>query len=369
MPEPYSIHIHFFDRNGSQTIACIEQPRKCIVQSNFGALRKRCWIELHNEDSLLEIELDDWCEVRIRSVLCFRGRVIQRRIDSIDDYLSLYAEWNPEQQFETKITGEFHGLTATQILSRILESTGLIWNNQAESSSELGKIVFDRDSIFQAIDLLAKVSGNWMWDIREDSTLSFRPRTTLPDHSISLDLNRDTVNIRQSIVNSFSSILIQCGFSDGLMYSILYPPNTDAISEAVRQSIRVDAVASLDAMALLRAAVEQQFSRYRYEHYIDLFERGENIQPGETVRFLVDRFPLFPVDTQFRVKQREIAYSHRTLKTRLVLTTGFESSTHYFSYFFEDEPHEDLPDLYESNAFQLDVSALDSAKHLDAPLW
>ena len=112
-------------------------------------------------------------------------------------------------------------------------------------------------------------------------------------------------------------------------------------------------------------AISQQLEQPLYEHTIDLTGAGENVQPGDVVQFQVDNFPLFPEKQLFRVKSREIIYAHESHKTRLYLTTGFESAPSYFYYLGRDDLAGPLYVTGRIGPFQLDVSALDSAAHLD----
>jgi hypothetical protein len=116
----------------------------------------------------------------------------------------------------------------------------------------------------------------------------------------------------------------------------------------------------LDAFTSLRRSIVQQMTRPHYEHYVDWLGAGETIKPGETARFYAENLPLFPQTQLFRVKMREITYSHETLQTRFHVTAGFESSESYFHYFHVDYP---IPHF---GPFQLDISALDSPACLDA---
>lgn len=361
-----AIQVLLFDSEGNGPLGSVKTPRKFTIDSGFGAMRRRCWLELYNEDLHSPALLGSILEIWINQVRCFRGRVGQRRMDSIDDYLTLYAEFDPENEFNTAIGGVFENQTATSVLDQVLAAAGLRRNDTFAHGIRFGRLEFAEYPLFADIDLLAKLAGNWMWDIDEEGALSFRPPFSLPPHVLLLDKDRDTINLWETVTDITARVEVLGGIIGGAPFDQwIEIPGLAFVSDSLSTRVYVRPLASLDACSAFRRAVIQQMTRPHYEHYVTLHGRGETVAPGDSVRFLIDDYPLLPQDSLFRVKRREIVYAHERLETRLFLTSALESSPTYFYYFRHDRV---LPPLYlrgKTGPFQLDVSALDSPAHLD----
>ncbi len=364
-PKP-DIFISIYPSSHDVAAATIHSPRKVIIKAGFGAQRRRCWVELYNEDCEIPLELGYTVKVEIKGIQCFWGYIQQKRIDSIDDHLSFYAEWNPEREFVRPVADLFQNQTTTQMLETILIAYELTRRDNHTHHFTFERIEFVEYPLFSTVDLLAKLSGNWIWDVYEDLTLSFRPPSLQPDHRIALKHDAYTVNLWETVEDITSYILLHGGIVDGTNYeSWVAIPGSFHRSEHDYTSIYVRPVLAYDALEVLRQAIMEQMSRAHYEHYVDLIGYGETIQPGDRVQFIIDDLPLFPQNQVFRVKSRELTYAHESLQTRLYLTSGWESSPTYLYYFRHDTPL--VPTMIEqpSAPFQLDVSALDSASYLD----
>ena len=357
------IVVRLFSDEEKNTAVTIH-PRKCVIKSKFGAGDRRCWVELYNEDLFLPVALGKKLEVKINDTLCFQGWIAQRRMDSIDDHLSLFAIREPERIFDVVTGGLFEEMTTTGIVNAILTNTEIIRSDSYSHPVSFKKLEFAGHSLFAAIDLLAKLSGNWYWDFSDTNTLSFRPPSQTPDHTIFLKDDLHTVNLWESTKDVVSTIEIQGGVQDGSTYeSWLTIPEALMTSEDWYTKIYARPITTNDALSALHQAIIHQMTAPHYEHYVDLNGWGETIAPGSTVRFLLNDLPIFPQETIFRVKMRELTFAHENFTTRLHLTSTFESSPTYFHYLRRDRS---IPKPYLGGGpFQLDVSALDSPAHLD----
>ncbi len=361
-----SIQILLFDHQGNIPLGSVQNPRKITLDSGFGAMRRRCWLELYNEDLHFPAALGSILEIWINQIRCFRGSVSQRRMDSIDDYVTLYAEFDPENEFNTAMEGVFINLTVTEILDQVLPAAGLRRRDPFEHGVRFGRLEFAEYPLLACIDLLAKLAGNWIWDIDEEGSLSFRPPFSQSPHVLLLDKDRDTINLWETVTDLAARILVLGGIIDGTPFEQwIVVPGLAFMPDALSTRVYVRPLASLDACTAFRRAVIQQMIRPHYEHYVTLHGWGETVPPGDSVRFLVDDYPLLPQDRFFRVKRREIVYAHERLETRLFLTSSLESSPTYFHYFRHDRIRPPLYQHGKSGPFQLDVSALDSPAHLD----
>jgi len=367
MPQNPEISIRLFRIDGFTPLASVVHPRKFTIKSAFGAGKRRCWIEWFNEDIGFPAALGCVLEVWINGVRCFRGRVAERRIDSIDDHFSIYAVWDPERQYNQPIGGLFENLTVDAVLDLLMENSPLKRADAYHHAYVFGAIEFADYPFFAAVDLLAKLAGNWLWDVGEDAALRFRPPQDVPDHSLYLAPDSYAVNLWETVNDAFAYVRLNGGFTDGEVYEDwIQIPGRYYASEAEIARVYVRPLASYDAVAALRRGILQQMKKPLYEHYVDLIGCGEKTAPGDTVRFCADDLPLLPQGQIFRVKMREINYSHEQLQTRLYLTSGFESSSTYFYYFHHDSAIAPSFKEGKSGAFQLDASALDSQNHLDA---
>ena len=197
MPVIPELSIHFYSSDGRRLYQVLKHPRRVEIKSGFGAERTRCWLELYNEDYFVQSALGNILEVWINSMLCFWGVIVQRRIDSTDDRLTLYAEWDPAQEFMLTQGGEFTHQTATSILDELCRDAGLIRRDFCQHPYPFDKILITQRSLFPAIDLLAKLAGNWIWEV-SGQCLRFRPFPAVPDHLIYLKPDLHEINLWQS---------------------------------------------------------------------------------------------------------------------------------------------------------------------------
>ncbi|MGC9327710.1 MAG: hypothetical protein ACP5I1_08755, partial [Candidatus Hinthialibacter sp.] len=310
------INASIYDPDGQSLLADAPVPRKCMIKSGFGAQKRSCWLELFNEDLHLPIHLGFILNITINGESCFTGPILQRRIDSIDDHLSCYAEFDPSSKYDRLLHAAFENRAILEILQEILAGSGLILDCPGGLDASFKRLEFTGDSLFRAIDLLAKLAGNWHWDVLDGGTLRLRPPSALPDYQIALQRDDDVVNLWETSDDLFTEILIAGGVNQGSTYdwTIRIPALEDSVlDDAIRIYIR--SLADSDAFEALRRAIVNQMKANHYEHYIDLMGRGETIQPGQTVKFFIDNLPLFPQEQIFRVKSREITYAHESLQT------------------------------------------------------
>ncbi len=360
------IIIRFYKRDDLTLLGSITQPRKITIKSGFGAQKRRCWLEFYNDDLDAPADLGTVIEIWINETSCFRGRILQRRIDCVDDYLSVFAEWDPDREFQIVARKVFVNQTIPTMLDSVLSGSGLTRTGSFDCDTVFSRLEFFKAPLFAAIDLLAKLAGNCLWDVRENSSLSFRLPSTNPDHELILDKNTDTLNLWETNEDLHSEIEVQGGINGGSTYdNWIVIPEIAGISEI--GSIRVYArpISSYDSFSNLQRAIIDQMTRPHYEHHIDLAGTGETIAPGETVQLSIDNYSLLPDNLIFRVKMRELVYSHETVNTKLHLTSGLESSPSYFHYHRKERV--DPPSFLQGKIgpFQLDLSALDSVSHID----
>jgi hypothetical protein len=340
-------------------------PRKVTVKSGFGAQARRAWIELYNEQIDTAFNLGDELRIFVNQTRCFRGFIRQIRLDNQGDLITLYADWQPDSQFNTLISREVSNVSATEILQTIVQGSGLSYQPDPEQTAPISRLEFQEQPLPAVIDLLAKLAGNWRWDIDDDSQLHFRPFGDQPDHRVHLAPDQYSVHLWEH-ENEADEIKINAGVVNGEELSASVILQELANSTSVER-IYVRPIVSQDVMNDLLAAIEMQANTPHYSHTVDIDGSGEYIIAGDTVQFtFTEPLEFFPTEQQFRVKIREIIYAHEQLTTRLHLTCAFESNNNYFDDLKTDKrPTAQYRDSH-VGAFQLDASSLDSESHLDA---
>lgn len=360
-----AIHCRFDRGDINKPYASVIQPRKLIVKSGFGALPRRSWIELYNDDLHTPARLGDWLSVDIDGIDCFHGRLAQIRLDSEGDHLTLFAENEPAIRFASTYSGRFESQSISSILTSLAQAAGLSYDPDPECTRIIDRLEFENHSIISAIDLLAKLAGNWGWRVGDCGALKFRPILQTPDHCLRLPLDRHTVNVWERLEPEGTPVDVLAGLSGNEELSLrVYAPE---LGGAVSKRFYARPIATQATLNLLGDAIASQLAGPHYSRTVDVIGDGFRVNPGDTLRLLFDQpLPRFPEDQLFRVKQRELTYAHETLSVRFHLTTGFESGADYLDghdrervigYSYLDS---------RIGPFQMDVSSLDSAAYFDA---
>ncbi len=360
------IQVEVVSNSTSQAVAVVNSPRKATLKSGFGAQPRRAWIEFYDEQASLPFSLGDWLTVNVNETRSFRGKIRQIRLDNQGDLLTVYAEWAPSREFDQLVSTQLARVTATGALDALVKASGLSYVEDPAHESSFTHLEFESHPLLAAIDLLAKLAGNWRWDIGDDATLQFRPFGELPDRVVLLENDHYTIDLWQHDESEFHAVEINAGIVSGeeLTAQVI---SQELAHPSMVERLYARPIVTDDAMHALLAAVEMQQSAPHFSHYVDLVGGGEAIEPGETLQFTFETpLPLLPSEQVFRVKQREIVYAHESLRTRLHLTSSFESSDGYYASLKTDRV---IAANYRDGrvgAFQLDVSSLDSESHLDA---
>lgn len=361
-----TFHIIITSLSDSETIE-ITNPRKVEIKSQFGAQPSLCWVELYTEDNPAQLPIGSAIKILLKDQIVFKGYITEKRIDSIDDQFSLVALHDPTREWNKPINGLYTNFTINELLQEFVGGSGLTLETGQVPETVFSEITFSNDSLYFAVDLLAKIAGNWYWDTSIGGVLLFRMPAVIPDHTIQLHPDQYTVNIRENHQDVYSYITIECGIRNGISYEkSISISNVTKSAQQLQTRIFARAVSTPDVYAALERSIIQHMTVPHYEHYVEMIRSGEDVNPGDTVSFRMDGFELFPQDQIFRVKQRDITYAHGEYKIRLHFTTGYESSPSYFYYFRNDRTPPASFLLGRTGIFQLDISALDSPTQLDA---
>lgn len=342
------------------------RPRKVTLKETMGARQSRLWVEFYDPPPSAPVYLGDLLEVWVEEIRFFRGPIEQIRQDSIDDRLTLYAEDDAARHYAYSAGGLFTDSTPTEILTQLLAESPIAYTPDPPSARHFSRLAFPAGPLIEAIDLLAKLAGNWAWDLA-DHQLRLRPLCANDAHHRRLVADRDTVNLWLTNQDRPAQVVFQTGLMNGAVRtSRLLNPNPHFPSEPTEVVYEAPPIQSPDALAALRHSTLQHLLTPHYGHAIDLAGPQPHLRAGDGIRFSAPQWPWFPEAHCFRIKQRELRYAHERYHTRLFLTTGHENGAGYFTYLKRKRTSTIAYQLAVSGAFQLDVSALDSDAHLDA---
>jgi hypothetical protein len=349
----------------------IERPRKLIVRCPFGAMRARCFVETTLADRLIPIEHGYECRIFLEEQLKFVGRVESIRRDTIGDELSFSAERFPERDMTEAVQGEFENQTPTEILASLiagLEYAPLFYVDDYPSTHVIDKVHFHDYDLYYAIDLLAKLAGNYLWEVGWDNRLRFRPNTLMPDHVLYYDPRRWALKIWQTTERVKNYFEFSGGLAEGQLYTrTFYDEDSVARYGVRREQVFARPISTDSAFQYLRTAILEQHPRPVFEKYIDLYDESVEVGPGDTLQ--LRNIPLAGLDEGqvFRVKLEELVVDPvGRLRCRYYLADLWESASRFLRY-LDHEKRQETVDFAARRvgSIQLDLSALDSQAHLD----
>ncbi len=353
------------------TVAEVAGAKKVVLRAPFGAMKAKCFVDLHQRDRGIPIEQAYECRVAIDEVLKFRGRVVDVRRDTQGDELSFYAAREPEVELTEGVSKTYESQSPTDILVDIiasLESSTLTYANSYPVGYPIDRLTFIHFDLFYAIDLLAKLSGNYLWDVGWDDALRFRPHTLEADHILHFDRRKLAVKVWKTSERVKNYFELFGGVVDENQFFRLFVEEASvARYGARRESLFVRPITTSNAYLYLKQAVLEQAPWPVFEKYVDLFEEDVSIGFGDTLRLLNTGMVDFDEEQLYRVKLEEIQVDNEgRLRLRYYLADLWESASRFLRYQDHDagEPAGDYVSR-RIGSFQLDFSALDSQAHLD----
>jgi hypothetical protein len=346
-------------------------PLRIEILARFGA-----------EDSLAKVQLDPRMvppvpdsqlgrriRIRLEETICFDGKISGIQHDPGFVPVTLQAARRPRRLFQGVVRGLYLDQSPTQILEEVLSQvTGPVpvYTVNPASTRIIDRLDFQGLPLFYAIDLLARLAGNWLWWIDWEANLHFVPALSLPEQVWYYDPEQMLLKpgLRdRSIKNQFRLL---GGVSTGAEFERYFgeDESTDRYGQ-VEETLFARPITTETAYQYLREAVLEQApapTRFRY------LERSD----GHLATRFGERFQLrgnlpegILTGQVFRVAAEEILWTEEQCRVRYHLAEDLESATRYTRY-LDHDPHEGFYAQARLGPFTLDLSALDSEPHLDS---
>ncbi|MCL4736170.1 MAG: hypothetical protein KJ050_14660 [Candidatus Omnitrophica bacterium] len=359
-------HISIVDPDGRLLWSSIE-VMKVNVMARFGAEDSEAEVFLHPHSPLPSCQLGDGLIIRFGSTIRFQGTLVEIQRQTVGSPLVLKACRRPRRLFQREVRGLYEHQSPTVILSSILLSTypHQLWcENQPASNRELDRLDFRGIPLFYAVDLLAKLAGNWLWWIDWEDHLHFISPDSPPEHEWYVHEDFLLLSPRLSDYRVKNDFEFHGGVIEGEEFIRTF---SDAGSIELYgrspESLFARAVMTPLVFEYLREAVIEELPGPGYSRFIQRVDGGLDAFFGERFR-LRGNLPAGMSSGQvFRIAGEEIAWSEKGLSTRYHLASGMESASRYTRYL----DHEPLTvDFVGSQLgwFTLDLSSLDSEVRL-----
>ena len=362
--------IELSDADGNK-VAEVTRPKRLVIRAPFGAMRAKCFVDLYQKDRSTPLQIAQECRVYVNEALKFRGRVVAVRRDTLGDELSFFAAREPESELNEGISSTYLDQSPTDVLAAILaglESSPLTWPGTHSVAYAIDRLTFVHYDLFFTIDLLAKLCGNFLWDIGWDNVLRFRPHTLAPEHVLYFDGRKTAFKVWRTCERIKNYFEFYGGVVDENQFRRVFSEGVSIEQYGPRrESLFVRPITTENAYGYLRSAVLEQAPWPVYEKYVDLFEEDLAIGFGDTLRLVGSDLCDFDEGHLFRVKMEEIVVTGEgRLSLRYHLADLWESASRFLKY--EDHEVGEPPGDYVARrigSFQIDFSALDSQAHLD----
>ena len=356
-----------FDLNGDPVWET-RKPALVETLSRFGAEDSRSKVALFPREPLPSLQVGSHLEIWFDDSLKFRGEVAELRTDSASFPLVVRGARRPRRIYQGDVRGVFENATPTQILVAIFEqSLGEVpaYDGSPEATRVLDRLDFQGMPLFYAVDLLARLAGNWLWWIDWDGSLRMVPPDSLPEWVLYHDPERMVLHpwLRDlSVKNRFE---FHGGVIAGEEYLRYFeePDSRDRFG-AVEERLFARPVATDLTYGFLRNAVLEHVPWPTNYRAVDRYDGDLSVSFGE--RFELRGNPLPPLDQDqvYRIAAEEIRWTEEGLRVRYHLAEGFESASRYARY-LDNDPHGSSYVAAHLGPFTLDLSALDSEAHLD----
>jgi hypothetical protein len=359
-----------FDPDGKR-VAVIDRPAGIHITAPFGAEKAVLEIQFRKGDAWIPVDEGYRVELRLNGILKFEGKISALRTDSVGAILSLVADREPLLDLTEAISQTYENETVTDILGDIIQNlTGspVTYSDDYPSSTEVDRLELVNTGLFYAVDLLAKLGGNYLWDVSWTNQLRFRPPDAEPDHVLYYHPGRYRFRIWETDRPVKNYLQLYGGVVDENEFRRDFADEESVQRYGLRRdSLFVRPITTEGAYLLLRDAVLAVLPRPANEKNLDIHYGTLDINTGDTIELRETGLPQLDDDNIFRVATLEHwVDADGKLCTRLHLALGLESSTRY-QFYIDHDPMED-PSLFISRRvgpFRLDYSALDSSAHLD----
>jgi hypothetical protein len=254
--------------------------------------------------------IGDRLEVRYDGILKFRGTVSELRTDSLRFPLVVRAARRPIRMYQGEIRKEYIDSTPTEILSDLL--TLPLWEVPAYSGSPTSSRSIDRldfrgTPLFYAVDLLARLAGNWLWWIDWEGELHFIPPETTPEHVWYYDPERMALHpwlVDPPVKNRF---VFFGGVSGGEEFTRFFENMASADRYgSVEERLYARPITTDLAYSYLRDAVLEESPEPANYRAVDRFDGDLSASFGERFELRANPLRQLDADNVYRIAAEEL---------------------------------------------------------------
>ncbi len=344
-------------------------PARVEILARFGAEDSTAKVALHLRERLPNTDIGDGLKILLDGTVKFSGVVSELRRDSLDFPLVIRGMRRPRRIYRMEVRGLFENKTPTTILKTLLDETTdpvPAYSGLPASTRRIDCLDFQGLSLFYAVDLLARLAGNWLWWIDWEGILHFIPSQSSSEHVWFYD--QETMGLHpwlqdKSIKNVFR---LRGGVSSGGEFERYFTEeDSERLYGVVEETLYARPIVTEQAYEFLREAVLKQAPWPAYYRAVDRWDANLTANFGERFRLRGNLPAGLESGRTYRIAAEEITWTEEELNIRYHLAEGLESATRYTRYL----DHEASTGLYVEarlGAFALDLSALNSEAHLDS---
>jgi hypothetical protein len=343
-------------------------PARLEILGRFGAEDSSAKVMLHSSERFPNAQIGDELRIFLNGTTKFIGMVSELRRDSLSFPLVIRGARRPRRMYHSEARGLFINKAPTTVLKTLLdEATGPVpeYDGLPTSSRRIDRLDFQGLPLFYAIDLLARLAGNWLWWIDWEGKLRFIPSQGSCEHV--WYFNRESMGLHpwfrdKSIKNVFR---LHGGVVSGGEFERFFTEETSREQYGVvGETLYARPVVTAQAFEYLREAVLDQAPWPTYFRAVDRWDGDLTASFGERFQLRGDLPSGMQSGRTFRIAAEEITWNEKEFLVRYHLAEGKESATRYTRYL----DHEASTGLFVQarlGAFELDLSALNSEAHLD----
>jgi hypothetical protein len=360
-------NITFLDLNGDRVFET-NRPARVETLGRFGAEDSDAKVSFYSREPLPQIEVGDILEIRLDGTLKFRGKVSERRTDSTRFPLVVRAMRRPTRMYQAEVRKVYTDAAPTEILSDLL-NLGFdevpTYSGTPASTRTVDLLDFRGTPLFYAVDLLARLAGNWLWWIDWEGELRFIPSDAAPEHVWYYDPERMALHpwlVDKQLKNRFAFF---GGVSGGEEFTRFFE-SVDSVDRhgSVEERLYARPITTDLVYGYLREAVLDESPLPINYRAVDRFDGDLSASFGERFELRANPLQQLDADNIYRISAEELVWTPESFLARYHLAAGLESASRYTRY-IDHDPEGAFFVAARLGSFQLDFSALDSEAHLD----
>lgn len=360
--------IRFFDLDG-RLIWETRNPARVEILARYGAEEASALVAFHARANPPQVSVGDPMEIHLDGVPKFVGKVSELRRDSAGFPLGIRGARRPRRLYQQEVRGLFESQTPTEILAAILApipGPKPSYSGWPGSARVIDRLDIQGLPLFYAVDLLAKLAGNWLWWIDWEETLHLIPPSNPPEHVWRFDPDRMVLHPWERDRTVKNLFRLHGGVRNGEEFERFFEsPDSRERFGSVDETLFTRPITTETTFAHLRAAVLEEAPWPTDYRAVDRFDGDFSASFGE--RFELRGTELPPgvaAGTTFRIAAEELLWTEGGIRARYHLAEGLESASRYTRY-IDHEARDENYVAARLGPFTLDLSALDSEAHLD----